>query len=278
MRTARLVTARLVTARLVTARVVTARVCAGLALLSSLTVANPSRAGGDEEEVAAVVAAIGLASVDISFTVRAAVLAANGGDSQLAYALPQTLISNPQAAIFNGALMALMSDHDAAESFALLHIPATMTTALAVHGTWSLSSPDEDQALIFLASTVTGVNTMWTSFLIGTATAGRNRFSSDDALAVGIYQMLTTMPGTAVGIHQALTTDRMTVGWIGISAWSGLLTVHGLLFGSGLINAEHDEDYARTGSIQNVGLAPTTFGTPVEGAPQTPGLALSGSF
>jgi hypothetical protein len=233
---------------------------------------------GDEEEIGIGIAVVTLGAADISFSIRAAVLAAEGGDAQFPHSLAQTLVSVPQAIGFNGALAALMHDNDAPEAFIALHVPASMTTALAVHGLWSLARPDEDQRFLFLASTAIGVNTMWTSFVIGTATSGRNRFGNDYAIP-GIYEVLTTAPGVAIGIHQALETDRFKEGWISISAWSGLLALHGGLFASGVFGGDdYDDDYASAGPIQRLGIAPTSLGAPVEGAPETPGLVVSGAF
>ena len=127
---------------------------------------------------------------------------------------------------------------------------------------------------MFLASTAIGVNTMWTSFVLGTATAKRNRFD-DGAPIVGVYEAITTLPGVAIGIHQALETDRFTAGWIGIAGWSGLLSLHGALFAAEVTTPE--DSYPAT-AVVDLGLSPASLGAPVEGAPDTPGLIVSGAF
>lgn len=252
-----------------------------LALTAATLLATSPAHAGDEEEIALVAAAATVVAADVSFVVRNAVLAADGGDAQFEYALTQTLLATPQAVALNGAMVALMHDHDAPEAFLALHVPAMMTTALAVHGMWTLASPDEDQRFMFLASTAIGVNTMWTSFALGTATSGRNRFEDVPAVP-GVYEILTTAPGIAVGVHQALETDRFREGWIAISAWSGLLTLHGLLFSFELLGNDDDYDLATNPTsrpaLPNISFAPTSFGAPVEGAPQTPGLIVSGTL
>jgi hypothetical protein len=249
-------------------------------LVALLTVGGEAQAS-DEEEIGAAAAIVAFGAVDLSFSVRAIVLAANDGDAQFGYSLAQSIATVPQAVALNGAMLALMHDHDAPEAFLALHIPATMTTALAVHGLWSLATPDEDQRLTFLASTAIGVNTMWTSFMLGTATAGRNRFD-DDAAIPGVYEILTTVPGVAIGVHQALETDRFTAGWIGIAGWSGLLSLHGLLFSTGVIGDDDDYELGQERraplAVSDLGIAPTSLGAPVEGAPETPGLVVSGAF
>ncbi len=258
-----------------------------LTLTLLTTVATPA-AAGDEEDIGAGVAVASFAMVDLSFSIRAAVLAANDGDAVFGYSLAQSLVATPQALAFNGAIVGLMHTRDGAEAFAALHVPATMTTALAVHGLWSLATPDEDAALMFLASTTIGVNTMWTSFLLGTATTSVDNFGDEAALA-GIYEVITTVPGVAIGLHQALETDRFQVGWIGITGWSGLLALHGVLFSTGVLNPDRSDDWAgHAGAARaesavlrglrehHIGLAPASLGAPIEGAPHTPGLVLSG--
>lgn len=247
---------------------------AAAALTGTLLAASHAHAG-DEEEIGAGVAIASLAAVDISFSVRAAVLAANRGDAQFEYSLAQTIASVPQALVLNGAIMAFMDESDGPELFAALHVPATMTTALSIHGLWSLASPDEDQAFMFLASTAMGVNTMWTSVMLGTAFADRDRFD-DEGEIVGVYEVITTAPGIAIGAHQALETDRFQAGWIGIASWSGLMTLHGVLFATGV--ARPDRNNWSSLPVRNVGLSPTSLGAPVEGAPETPGFVLTGAF
>ncbi len=250
-----------------------------------LLAAGDARAG-DDEAIAGVVAVTSIAAADLSFAVRASALAANGGDAQSSYSWAQTLFTTPQAIGFNGAMMGLMSESDAPEIFAALHVPTTMTTALAAHGMWSLARPDEDQTFMFLASTHIGVNTMWTSFALGTGFSSKNRFADDDAeMFVGIYEVLTTGPGVGIGIHQAMETSRFRAGWITLSAWSGMLTLHGALFAGGLLPGSYDDccdDYASTDEpplgVTNLGIAPTSMGPPVEGAPDTPGFVVTGAF
>lgn len=247
-------------------------------LLAALISWAPRAEASDEEDFGIAAGIVTVAAVDLSFSIRAAVLAESGGDAQFEFSLAQSIVSVPQAIAFNGAIIAFLQEDEGAEAFAALHVPATMTTALAVHGLWSLASPDEDQTFMFLASTAIGVNTMWTSFVLGTAVTDEDNFG-DEAAIPGIYEVITTAPGVAIGIHQALETDRFTVGWVAIAGWSGLLTLHGALFSTGLLNPEENYDaYTARSPLSSVGLTPTSFGPPVEGAPHTPGLVASGAF
>lgn len=256
------------------------RLVSTLAMAGSLLAATEASAG-DEEEIGAAVAITSFAAVDLSFAIRASVLAANEGDAQFGYSLAQSIVSAPQALAFNGAIIGLMGESDAPELFAALHVPATMTTALAIHGMWSLASPDEDQAFMFLASTSLAVNTMWTSFMIGTAASSRDRFDDEGAI-FGIYEVVTTAPGIAIGIHQALETNRFQPGWIAIASWSGINAFHGALFTAGVARGDDDHDYAALPAtnlpVTNIGFGPTSFGAPIEGGPETPGFVLSGAF
>lgn len=253
------------------------KLASSLLLAAVFSWALPAEAS-DEEDFGIGAGIVSLAAVDLSFSIRAIVLAADRGDAQFELSLAQSIVSVPQAIAFNGAIVGFLQDNDGGVAFAALHIPATMTTALAVHGLWSLASPDEDQAFMFLASTAIGVNTMWTSFVLGTAISDEDNFD-DEAAIPGLYEVITTAPGIAIGIHQALETDRFTAGWAAIAGWSGMLTLHGALFSTGLFNPdERYDDYTARSPLKSFALAPTSLGPPVEGAPHTPGVIASGTF
>jgi hypothetical protein len=247
--------------------------------LAVLGLAAPARAD-DSEDMAAVGGIAVLAVTDLRYTVHAAVLAANDGEHQFGVSLAQTIVGAPQAIALNGLIVGMLAaDNDGDEVFIFAHAPTMLVNAMTAHGIWALAVPDGDPALMFMASAAIGVNTMWTSFAIGSSLSDERQFGGDYAIP-GIYEIVTTAPGVAVGIHQALETDAFTTGWVAISAWSGVLAVHGAIYATGALGEDYDDEYesASPYELQSVGIAPTSFGPPVEGAPHTPGMLMTGMF
>jgi hypothetical protein len=246
-----------------------------LSALGAVLAISTTAQASDEEEIAAGAAIVILGAADLGFSINAAIMAVNETDPIEEVAIAQTAVATPQAITGNLALGALLGDSDGDEAFAILHVPVTMTSALAAHGIWSLARPDEDTQLTFMASTMIGVNSMWTSFVIGSSVSDEDLFDDSEAL-VGIYEVLTTVPGIAIGVHQAVETSEFTTGWVALSAWSGVLTLHGGLYAAGLF--EREPDYASNLPVSHIAFGPTTFGPAVEGAPHTPGLMLAGTL
>jgi hypothetical protein len=113
---------------------------------------------------------------------------------------------------------------------AVLEPAAMWSTMLAAHGIWAAGNDDAEPTEVLGASAMLGVNIPLTVAALSQAVPGRL-----SAPATAVVQLATTAPAVALGSYGAATSPGDSAGWIGLTAWSGALLLHGtasLIWGS----------------------------------------------
>jgi hypothetical protein len=196
-----------------------------LLLTASLFATREAHADDDFEEIVAVVTIVGVVgATDIGFTVHDAVLFAQGRQPSQSVAIAETAIAGPQAIFGHVGLAALAHDRGDDEFKLVLTAPAMVVSALTTHGIWSLARPDEAPNVLFGASTIIGINSLWTTLSVSNAFDGHMPPGPTGALKIA-----TTAPAAAWSIAEAVRGESFQPGWIALSAWSGAVLLHGVV-------------------------------------------------
>jgi len=236
-----------------------------LTLVGLSAVTTPAAA--DDADIVAG-AMIGLGAVDLSFVIRDAVLfGKNQRESFQPNDVAEVVWTAPQSAIYHGMLGAMYVD-DGAEAFAALHVPAMITTATAAHGAWSLANPEAARRTRFLGATAFGVNAAMSTTAIAMYFTDRDRGQR----VVGGYMAGLSLANGAAAYYLSVEDRASAAMWIGQGIWSSMLVVHGV---SAAFGAFDDVDLSEMAGLT---LAPGSMGAPIPGAPETPGVMLSGTF
>jgi hypothetical protein len=100
-------------------------------------------ARGANALVALLVLGVGLVITDLSFAVNDIVIGAKEERPSNGYAIAETVIAAPQAALFLPLFLAISDDGAKGEpAFPLLLIPTGGVTALTTHGIWRIADDD----------------------------------------------------------------------------------------------------------------------------------------
>ncbi|MBW2456701.1 MAG: hypothetical protein JRI68_19450 [Deltaproteobacteria bacterium] len=249
-------------------------VTAATALL--LLCPGAARADDDTVEVAlGVVTLGGLAAADVAFAVHAAKLYVERGEADQAWAIAEVAAGAPQALFFQAFnsffLVQERGDHGVK---LIMPAPTMVTTAVTVHGIWSLARPDEAPGLLFVGSSMIAVNSTWTVMRLNNLFDGELR-----PWEIGWVQMVSTGPMVAWGAAEAARQESFRSGWIGLTLWSSALFMHGA---AGVLLGEDGDDLfggaardtARALGVEDVSVVPVVPGA----AGPSAGLALGGRF
>lgn len=189
------------------------------------TAAAPARASNDLETfVAVVVAAVVIP--DVVFATYGIAVAGKGELPSKGWSIAETIFTVPQTVIgntFYGTLQAKDEDEDGVR-VALL--ASTMgVTILTTHGIWSTATTKVRPGVLAGSSIAVGADVALSTGVIASALSGR--FSGRP---IGITTMLFTAPQiAAAGYLGATSPSSSRAGWIGLTAWSGTLFLHGLV-------------------------------------------------
>lgn len=205
-----------------------------LALGLGLTVGRPSRAeAGDGEAIAVVSTLIACAIADATFATYDIVVAAKGELPSRGWAIAEIVATAPQTLLFNGAFYGL-SAHEDDPYIVLLSVPLTGITALTTHGIWGVASTKVSPSALAGVSSAIGVNTHFLGYDITRAVNGKL-----GSRPMGIAQMIMTTPQTVIGAVEIANAKTNQGAWIGLTAWSGALMLHGLA--SAIWGARHED-------------------------------------
>jgi hypothetical protein len=138
----------------------------------------------------------------------------------------ETAVTVPQAVFYTTYYTAYQVKDDNQGSIPLLLLlPATATSILSTHGIWSTATTNVRPGVLAGASIAVGADAVLTTGAIAGAIAGR--FSERP---IGVATLVLTVPQIAGASYLAATGPAAErSGWIGLSAWSGALFVHGLI-------------------------------------------------
>ncbi len=233
--------------------------------------------------VVVTVGAIGIGA-NLAFTVHDASLAQDMELPTKGWAIAETVLTPPQAIIFNGALVGAHASGEIQKSpgHNFLLLPAIWTSQMATHGIWSLASNKVHPHDLYGVSWAIGVNLAFTSGAVGGAIEKRLGGST-----YGIIEMVAMMPTVVVGLSKLSVRDDEQVAWGALTAWSGVLFLHGLastVVGFRQADAEEKEREKEERKAKQK----TTFRVPFryafaptvvsDGVQRVPGLMVSGSF
>jgi hypothetical protein len=143
--------------------------------------------------------------------------------------------------------------------------------ALATHGVWSLASPDENPVAQFGVSWAVGADLMLSTVVLS---AAANKHMT--GVGFGAVEMASTAPSIATGIYKLADPSQSEVGaWSALTAWSGVLFVHGAAsFVMGLVEKSPPAQAPKAARLPFT-LAPMVTGT---GPRRAPGIAAVGVF
>jgi len=194
----------------------------------------------DTEEVLLGVGIAVLAAGDLTFSVRDIVAVARDEHPGFAWSLSETLITGPQTIAFGVATAVLSADRseeDATLASLLMAPGASWLGTLTAHGLWGAMDPGAAPGGLFGASPLIGGNFSLTLVAVGNAAAGRL-----PPIGPAAIETLGATPGAIVGGYYIAKDEDHRGLWIGLTAWSGTLFVHGLI--SCIAGAIHDDDDA----------------------------------
>ena len=227
--------------------------------------------------VVTAVGAIGIGG-NIAFTAHDASLAIDNERATTGWSIAETVLTPPQALLFNGGMVWAQASGDIQKSpgLHLLLIPATWTSQMATHGIWSLASNKVHPDDLYGVSWAIGANLAFTSGAVGAAVEKRLGGST-----YGIIEMVAMTPTIIVGLSKVSARDDEKEAWAALTAWSGVLFLHGL---ASTVQGFRDADAEEKGKQKQkttfrlpfrYAFAPTLVSDGVQGVP---GLMVSGSF
>jgi hypothetical protein len=207
---------------------------AGVALLALALVTTPvrrARAEGlnDLFAVAVATTVVGLVVVGagVTFTVHDGLAVSKPPPASQGWSAAETAIATPVAVGLDvvTAWILRRPDPPPDEATVLLMVPSIWTNALATHGIWGLAAPQSDTRLLMGGSWAVGANLVFTLGAAVTATHPRRL----PGMVFGALEMIGTAPTLAVGVYELASPDRpYKATFAALTAWSGLLFVHGV--------------------------------------------------
>lgn len=201
----------------------------GLVAAALTWLAAPQRAHADDDVAIAVTSvSVGssLLAANIAFTAYTAGKVADRQEPSQSWMIAQTVVTGAETLGVNGLAVALGVLDDDEEGLELAPLPfAIWTGGLTIFSTWSLARPGETDlqtraGLSFLAAT----NLAFTSTAVGALADGEHA-----PYYISIPEACLMAPQAVLTAVQASRDDAGRPGWIALSAWSSLLTVHGVV-------------------------------------------------
>lgn len=204
-------------------------VTAALAIGAVVATPGDARAGSGEDIALAGLGAglLGFLGADIAFAAHDLDAAIHNNLIRDDWLPAEAVVTVPQTLLFNTLLLGLNTDND--EDFAILGtalgtLPTAGVTALTTHGFWGIADKNTDADAMAGISVIVGTNVALTMSAIGRATQRRVH-----SRGIGIFTTALATPGTVVGIYESTFSRPQQPAWIGLTAWSGALFVHGVV-------------------------------------------------
>jgi hypothetical protein len=195
----------------------------GIGIVTSI--ATPALASSDLESffIPAIAAAVIL---DATFATYGIAVAGKGELPAAGWSIAETAVTVPQTILCNTIYSAVQHEDEENESLQMLALlPTVGVSILSTHGIWSTATTNVRPGVLAGSSIAVGANVALSTGVLADALGGR--FSGR---AVGLTTMLLTAPQiAAAGYLGATSPPSSRAGWIGLTAWSGTLFVHGLI-------------------------------------------------
>lgn len=246
-----------------------------VALPVALGLASSRRAeagdGLDKDKILTIVGAGALAA-DISFYAYDIGMMVAKTHPSVGWSIAQTAITGPQTLGF--AAMAVVGEMNGKEEMLIpAFIAGMFTGAMTTHGIWSLSSDSVTALQLFTLSPVIAANTIVTTAALAQATAGKL-----GSPVLGILELSLAGPAGTYFIYKSAVDEENRSEWIGLSAWSGVILLHGA---ASVLAWRVDEidDSARV-RLPELPLTIQGFGPSMvsDGYRSVPGVRIAGAF
>lgn len=245
-------------------------------LLAIALAAAPRPARADVPNLVPLIAvggaiAVACLAADVTFTAHDAMVAGRDELPTHGWSTAEMVVTAPQMLLLNGGLAAVASRPNSQVLQLALVFPAVWTTSLTTHGIWGLATDEVRPYNLLGVSPAIGANTTFTTVALVSAIQGKL-----PTPALGVAQMVLTLPQTIAGTYQAVTHERERDLWIGLAAWSGALFLHGtaaVIWGPRRPPPETDD--ASLFDPARLQLGPTVVS---DGIARVPGVAAFGRF
>lgn len=194
------------------------------ALASSFLCAREARASGDDAVIVLIGMEIGLA--DVGFWAYDVALTAKGDRPSQGAAITQVALLGPQALILAGVIAEQESRNSSmnrAEELVPAYIGTSLVGSMAVYGTLALRFKDMSPPRLFLMSQLFATNSLFTVGGLSRLMAGHKTM-----LPLSITELSMTTPALVFSIYRSAADEEWRPMWIGLSAWTGVLALHGL--------------------------------------------------
>jgi hypothetical protein len=207
------------------------RVALSLGALAAVAAAAlPGREARADDSVPLIITAVTLVSAtfgwDVAFTAYDASHAVDRVEPDFGWMVAQTAVVSPQT-ILGGVPMVLsqLDDHgQEALLYGIPFLPASIwANAMATFSVWSMANPSVEVDARFGVSWMIGANLTFSTGAVASA-------FSDCRCTKPWFAVPTVLAGTGetIGsIYQAVNDEPHRNAWIGMAAWSGVLTLHG---------------------------------------------------
>jgi hypothetical protein len=199
------------------------RLVAAALLSSAATLATPDVAVADDEDALLGITLVGsLVVTDVIFTVYTSLKVDAPEEPARGWMIAQSVVMGLQTLVAD-SLGTVFSVAEPDEGIELGVFPfASWLGGMSAFSIWSLAAPQSVEVRgRFGLSMVLGINTYFTSVAMATLASGR---ASPDYMS--IPQLALMAPECLLTTIKAATDPDARGAWIGLAAWSGLLSVH----------------------------------------------------
>lgn len=251
-----------------------ARALAG-ALPAVLAIASPGRAeagDGFDEDTIAGIAGVSTVTADLMFLLYDVGMLVAKTHPSVGWSIAQTVITGPQAIGF-AALAVVGEMDDKEEALVGGFLGAMVTGAMTTHGIWSLSSDRVSGPELFTISPVIAGSAVLTTAALAKATAGRL-----GSPTLAILELSLAGPSGAYFVYRSAADEANRSSFLGLSAWSGVILLHGA---ASLLAWRVDEfDKSSQARLPRLPFTVQGFGPSMvsDGFASVPGLQIAGKF
>jgi hypothetical protein len=241
-----------------------------LATIAALPRTAEAGDGFDNDSVVAVIVA-GVVAADILFFSYDMAMVIKEEHPSVGWSIAQTIVTAPQTVVFGG--MTVSSELNDRDETVPIFVGAMFTGSLTTHGVWSLASDEVSASQLLFVSPIIAANTIFT--VAGLARAMSGELAS---MPMAVTELLVGGPPLVfLGYRSAMSDDP--AGWIGLTAWSGAIVLHGgvSLLAWSLGRMGSDDSSARLPALPFTirGFGPTVVS---DGVASAPGFRISGTF
>lgn len=196
------------------------------ALFLTLSLVYPAKAQArDDYGLGALAIALAVGTVVVAthlpFVVYDIVVASQNELPSTAWAVTEVSVTGPPVLFLNGLHARFLGNASFPDWPSVAVLGAL--TIQPTHGVLALAQDDLSPRALYGLSAATGMNFVLTTTAIGTA-LGQRRLNRR---SVGILEVTMTAPQVGVFLYESISNPQFRPLWIGYTAWSGALLLHG---------------------------------------------------